>query len=466
MAATGQASEVACFGTRGDGKTWGAFGCMLHHAVLHQRAGHPLPVKWLGAADTFASHTAKTHESLRAAGWGGVWRLEGDGHVAVAVINGVEAVRLRLLGVEDQAGLDRLRAESHGLWFEEPAPSSVGVQSTGLGEKAWNIGVTSCRLASHANPKILTTNYPTRSHWTWRRFVTEAEGHPERAYVRIPPGEYASAAQREEWRQALADDPSALLRLVEGEPASVYEGDRVASAFRWSQHVSQGPLQPSPHEGRLWIGQDGGLTPTSVIGQRQGGRIMIFAGLTSEDAGMRQHVEQVLRPWIGEHAPWALRAADAIRVEYDPSIDTDDQGDSETNALRVMRRLLPATYHPGPVDWLGRRDPMLAAFNAMVNGQPLVQIDPAASMLLEALDGGWYYPVKATGSRRSDQPKKPNHPAEDAGDSLCYMLAGMRPTKDERERSRGPLKISRTWDVLDHTRPELAQRRFTVRRSP
>src|SRR6185436_20161860 len=219
-AATGAASEVACFGTRGDGKTWGAFGCMLHHAVLHQRAGYPLPVKWLGAADTFASHTAKTHESLLAAGWGGLWRLRGDGHVASAIIDGVEAVSLRLLGVEDQAGLDRLRAECHGLWFEEPAPSSVGVQSTGLGEKAWNIGITSCRLPSHANPKIITTNYPTRTHWTWRRFVTEASAHPERAYVRIPPGELASAEARAQWAQALADDPSALMRLITGEPAS------------------------------------------------------------------------------------------------------------------------------------------------------------------------------------------------------------------------------------------------------
>jgi len=428
---------------------------MLHHAVLHQRAGYPLPVKWLGAADTFASHTAKTHESLLAAGWGGLWRLKGDGHVASAVIDGVEAVSLRLLGVEDQAGLDRLRAECHGLWFEEPAPSSVGVQSTGLGEKAWNIGITSCRLPSHANPKIITTNYPTRTHWTWRRFVTEASAHPERAYVRIPPGELASAEARAQWAQALADDPSALMRLITGEPASVYEGDQVAQSFRHETHVALTRLHPDVGEGRLWLGQDGGLTPATIIAQRQRGRICILAALASEDAGMRQHMEAVVRPWLAEHAMWALRASDAIRVEYDPSLDTDSQGDSEINALRVMRRLLHATYHAGPVDWLGRLHPLEAALNRSVNGVPLVQIDPEECVgLIEALDGAWHYPVKATGQRRSDQPKKPNHPHEDLGDALCYVLAGLAPTKDASAPPKVPT-VRHHFDVLDYGRPEV-----------
>ena len=186
MAVTGAAREVAAFGTRGDGKTWGAFGAMVAHAQRHHEQGFSLPTKWLGAADTFQSHKSKTHESLMAPGWRGTWQLRDDGHVAVFAVAGTELVHLRLFGVEDQSGMDRLRAECHGLWFEEPAPSSVLVQSSGLSESAWGLGMTSQRLPSYCHPAIMTLNYPDDDHWTWQRFVVTQL--PGTEYVRIPPG--------------------------------------------------------------------------------------------------------------------------------------------------------------------------------------------------------------------------------------------------------------------------------------
>src|SRR5690242_10804433 len=86
--ATGTHREAAMFGTRGDGKTWAALAAMIAHAQQHQAAGYPLPVKWAGVTDTFRSHTEKTHDSLLAPGWGGVWRLEDGGHEARCVIDG------------------------------------------------------------------------------------------------------------------------------------------------------------------------------------------------------------------------------------------------------------------------------------------------------------------------------------------------------------------------------------------
>lgn len=40
----GAAREIACFGTRGDGKTFAALVAMIMHSVAHKAAGYPLPV--------------------------------------------------------------------------------------------------------------------------------------------------------------------------------------------------------------------------------------------------------------------------------------------------------------------------------------------------------------------------------------------------------------------------------------
>src|SRR3990170_2746455 len=437
-AATGQAHEVAAFGTRGDGKTWGAVGAMVAHAKLHHEAGYPLPCKWLGVADTFASHKNKTHDSLRDPGWAGLWHVRGEGHTAEFILDGTVLVSLRLFGVEDQSGMDRLRAESHGLWFEEPAPASMLVQSSGLSSSAWGLGMTSLRLPSHCHPAIMTLNYPDEDHWTW---------------------------QRVEWREALQDRPDMLRRLLDGQPGTIMLGAQVAVGFNADTHVVYGRrLHPSPEWGPLWIGQDADHTCATVIGQRQAGRFCILAALVSERAGIREHLDATLLPWLAQHAPWAMgrgRDHEAIRVHYDPALDTDEQTSIEANALRVMRAMLPGVYRPGPVSWPGRRDPMLSVLNRLAQGTAVLQLDPEECVgLIKALNGGWYYPTGPSGAVSRDLPKKPNHPHEDYGDAFCYLIEGMAPTRDHTAPPRR-LAVKQTYNILDHGR----ERRPFVRSS-
>ena len=439
MATTGgaDAREVAAFGTRGDGKTWGAFGAMVAHAQRHHEAGYPLPTKWLGAADTFQSHKSKTHESLTAPGWRGTWQLKDDGHVAVFAVAGTELVHLRLFGVEDQSGMDRLRAECHGLWFEEPAPSSVLVQSSGLSESAWGLGMTSQRLPSYTHPAIMTLNYPDEDHWTWQRFVVQQ--HPGTAYVRIPPGELASAEARAEWERALANRPDMLRRLLRGQPGTVILGPQVAVGFSRDTHVrAVRPTAGFP----VWVGQDGGHTPTAVLGQRVDGRVRIIGALTCEDWGMKQFAENILRPWISEHTPWTLDdPGEYLRFVYDPSIDKGSEGDIDVNALlELQRQFRGAQFRMGPVSWDDRKNAVLDVLGDMLMAEPVLQIDPLkAKGLVQALDSRWYYAQGPDGKlKRADtasesvQPKKPNHPWEDYGDAFCYMPCGMRPSRPPR----------------------------------
>ena len=51
--------------------------------------------------------------------------------------------------------------------------------------------------------------------------------------------------------------------------------------------------------------------------------------------------------------------------------------------------------------------------------------------LISALSGGWYYPTGRDGQISHDLPRKPNHPHEDYGDSLCYLIGRIAPGKSK-----------------------------------
>jgi hypothetical protein len=420
-------------GPRGEGKTEGFLGATIAHAHAHHAAGYPLPVKWLGATSTFQSHIDKTHDSLRSPMWKGTWQLRDSGHKAEFTINGTTLVDLRLFGVDDEKGMERLRAECHCLWFEEPAPAEN--ISRGMSEKQWGMAISSMRLPSHANVAVATMNAPDEDDWTWQRWYVRK--HPGSLLFRIPKGEnpYITDAQRREWAEAIPD-PVMRLRLLEGKPGTIIPGRPVAHGFNEDIHVARTHLKPQPGA-TLWIGQDGGLMPATVIAQRVGGRIEVLASLSSQHAGIRQHLKYVVMPWLGEHAPWVLEERERIHVCYDPTLDTDSQADSETNPLRVMMSLLPGRYRAGQnVPWSWRRDPLLAVLSQLDDGHPLLVVDPEfCKPLIKAWRGMWHYAVTVTGSVRTEEPKKPNPPWADLGDASAYLLADMAPLAPPRSNA-------------------------------
>jgi len=110
--------------------------------------------------------------------------------------------------------------------------------------------------------------------------------------------------------------------------------------------------------------------------------------------------------------------------------------------MRVVEMLLPGYWEPGQISWPGRRDPMLAIFNRAHMGQPGLVLDPIdCEGLISALSGGWYYPTGRDGQVSRDLPKKPCHPAEDHGDSFCYLLGRSSPEASEQFRNYKPPEV-------------------------
>lgn len=411
---------------------------MVAHAQLHQQAGFPLPVKWIGVTDTFASHKNKTVESLNNPLWQGLWSLRDGGHVAVFGRSGCELVHLHLFGIEDQGAMDRVRTETVGVWFEEPAPTAVLVQSSGVSELAWQTAITSQRIPSHCHPAIMTLNYPDEDHWTWQRFIQQPRTNT--AYFRVPPGERASATQRAEWMAALEGRPDLQRRLLQGLPGAVMLGQQVALGFNEDLHVSKGRLRPIKNE-PLFIGQDGGHTPCTIIGQAWRGRIFVYAALSIDRGGMRQHYERNVVPWLTVNAGWAIRNDSLIEGVYDPAMP-DDESDSDRNPIDVCYEMVGGSWLPGPTDWESRKGALITALNTHAGpGEVALQIDPVdGKPLIQALSSRWYYPENRLGGVSKDQPKKPNHPWEDLGDAFCYFLCGAMPEVGS-ERGGDDIKV-------------------------
>lgn len=421
---------------------------MVAHAQLHRQAGFALPVKWIGVTDTFASHKNKTVESLNNPMWSGLWSLRDGQHVAVFGPAGAELVHLHLFGIEDQGAMDRVRTETVGTWFEEPAPASLLVQSSGVNELAWQTAITSQRIPSHCHPAIMTLNYPDEDHWTWRRFI--AEPHENTAYFRVPPGELASAAQREEWMKALDGRPDLQRRLLQGLPGVVMLGQQVALGFNEDMHVSKERLKPIAGE-PLFFGQDGGHTPCTIIGQEWRGSIRVYAALSIDRGGMRQQYERNVMPWLTANAPWAIKDDSMIRGVYDPAIP-DDESDSDRNPVDVCREFVSGLWEAGPTSWESRKNALITGINKHAGpGLPALAIDPVdGKPLVQALSGRWYYPENRLGGVSKDAPAKPNHPWEDLGDSFCYFLCGVMPELSKVPR---PPIVSNTY-----FNPNFAQR--------
>ena len=431
----GPAFEVFCWGARGDRKSTAGLTAVAVAADLHQLGGYALPMRWMVPTGSHAEHALKLCRSVLAPHWGGCWSLRDDKHTAVLTIGGVELAHLDLVGTTDPDALSRLRMECHGVWGEELAPAALE-GGAGVSEDAWAMALTSIRLPTRRPVAMSTSNYPDEDFWAWQR--AEAVPHPGTASVRIPPGESASPEDRERQRVALQHRPDLLARLLDGQPGSVIQGPQVAKGYNALTHVAPGPLQIAQAE--LWCGWDSAPnahTHATVIGQRVGADVRVFAALVSEETGLRQHLESCVIPWLTRRAPWVLaRGGEALLHRYDPAMDTREGGDIDMNPVARIRRSLGGNFRRGAIDWPARSGPVLALLN-MGNGRGgmALQIDPGEDTILlrKALASRWHYAVTRGGTVIRDLPAKPNHPHEDVGDAFCYFAGGIAPSRAHDE---------------------------------
>jgi hypothetical protein len=425
----GPAEQVLVDGPRGSGKTQMIPGALAGLAERHARAGYPLPLRVLWLHDSMVNASVKTGRSAEEPLWGGLLALRDDRRVVALTIGGVEMVLADFVGVQDATSGDRARAAAHVLVAEEVVPSLT--ESGGVEERIFDLARSSIesRLPTRRTVAVAVTNPGSPETWPFKRFI-QGGGQPGCVRCPVPASDRLSPAQEAALIATFRDAPDLQQRLGRGEWAELVEGAAVTPGFT-DAHAAPERLRPVA-DVPLWLGHDGGHTPVTIVGAHYQGSVLIYAALASVQAGTRQHVEQLVKPWLSAQAPWALRhASTLLQHRYDPSMETGENADIDQDPVRVLRELLGGFLRPGAVSWPGRLEPitaLLGRFNTFT-GRPTLQIDAVdAALLIRALRGRWCFPV-VNGVVSRDLPIK-NHPWSDLGDGFAYLVGGIAPSRD------------------------------------
>ncbi len=440
-------SELLAVSPRGEGKSQGALGAMLCHALVHKARGHGWPVRWMVVGASLVQLRATVARSMTADYWRGAWALSDDDRLARLTVDGTVLVECDLVGVEDEQGADRLRREVHCCWSDEPA-AALAEQAGGITRQAWGVAFSSCRLPTHRRVGLLTSNAPSPRAWVWKRFVLSPE--PGCAGYRIPKGERTTQEYRDAIERQLADSPDMRLRLADGEAALPMRGRPVAAGYRDAECVAPRRLDMQAHR-PVYLGWDAGLTPACTIVQPIDGRAWVFAALYTERGGTAELIEELVRPFLVERCPWVLRERGALIHCCDPNMQTPSQHSLADSPATTLGRLLRGAARFGPVKWAPRRDALLACFQP---GRSRLWISPGEETeeLRVGLGGAFHYRTDGGGDLRGQEPDK-SHPHSDIVDSLIYVLCELWPATDrEQRRSTGEKRPSKlAFNVFHYT---------------
>lgn len=185
-------------------------------------------------------------------------------------------------------------------------------------------------------------------------------------------------------------------------------------SFKPDKHIVDA-LRVNPFR-PLIIGLDFGRTPAALIGQSDPlGRVLIFEEVLSEDMGLRQFLNECLKPRLLEEPYMGKR----VFVIADPA-GTQKSQLAEESAFDVLKQAGLAAY-PATTNDVGRR---LLAFEKLLTdfpgGEPGVQISRLGCPTLVRALGGQYKYRRKTNGQLDDRPEK-LHPWSDVADAGQYL---------------------------------------------
>lgn len=293
---------------------------------------------------------------------------------------------------------------------------------------------------------ILDTNPPDDDHWYYK--LAEEEKPKEWEFFRQPgglirifEGEEARYEPNPEAENVLnlpggynyyqqqvpskTDDWISVFLL--GNYGSTADGKPVYPEFKDKIHTLQEDVEADKHL-PIVLGWDFGLTPACVVMQvTPRGQIIILEEFVSEDMGIRQFANDIVKPallnkYAGIHRISVADPAGNIRAQTD-----------ERTCLQELYEAGIATEPAGTNDFVIRREAVAFYLTKMSDGEPSFALNPSCTMLRKGFNGRYKFErLRTTGpSRYKDRPLKDEYShIHDALQYACMKVrSGTAPVK-------------------------------------
>jgi hypothetical protein len=341
-------------------------------------------------------------------------------HIKVGDLD-VEVLFMALDREEDQKKL--LSLELTGAWVNEAReiPKAIIDALTGRVGRYPSKSMGGCTWSGI----FMDTNPPDDQHWWYKlaeeelpqgwQFFRQPSGRSEKAEnIENLPAEYYN-------RIMAGKDPDWIKVYVDGEYGFVTEGKPVYPMYRDRIHCAPAPIEPVKGMPIL-IGQDFGLTPAAVIGQKLvDGRWLILDELCADSCGTIRFAE-LLYPYIAQNYP-GFQVGGAWG---DPAGNQRGSNDEKT-ALELMKAHTHESWRwrAAPTnEFLTRREVVVHSLNRLVDGNPGILISPKCATVRKGFAGGYHFKFIKTGNgvQTHEAPNKNaySHPH----DALQYLLLG------------------------------------------
>lgn len=264
---------------------------------------------------------------------------------------------------------------------------------------------------------ILDTNPPDDDHWYYR--IAEEDTPDGWEFFRQPGAlyregeEYKANPEAENvdnlpngyqyyFNQLGGKDDTWINVFLLGNYGSTADGKPVYPEFNDKVHVSPKPLE-AMRGLPIVLGWDFGLTPACVIMQQTPrGQVLVLKEIVSEDMGIRQFANDIVKPVLINEFGGFPRISTA-----DPSGQIRAQTDERTCLQELLESGIPT--EPAPTnDWIPRRESVAFFLTRMADGNPGFLLDPSCTNLRKGFNGRYKYErLKTSGpARYRDRPVK------------------------------------------------------------
>lgn len=225
-------------------------------------------------------------------------------------------------------------------------------------------------------------------------------------------------------KQIVGTDEDIIKRLLLNQFGTTVDGKPIYPEWRDNVHFSRTEIQPNFGLPFI-IGTDFGRTPASVIGQMlPSGRLVILNEFVSENMGITQFAQEILKPALINHYHF-LQGARIINFG-DPAGSRADQVDDVTCIQKLNQNGIYSVPCPLPSNsFITRRECVADFLRTRIDDKAGLLVDPKCQMLRKGFNGGYCFrKLRGTNGgddRYSEEADKNEYShVHDALQYLCY----------------------------------------------